>query len=298
MSPTKTPGSPSADEDTPQATAQGTYRYTMAEAARLKGVSYHTVSRAVRRGRLPVQRLGRMALIAAVDLDVWTPMRERAPRKYQSRQPALDASPVLLDVAAADRSALAERLSALYEDIQVAARDRPLDDVAALIRNRFAEAFKLDRVVIWAFDAELRTATRLTRTESLRTRFPEQVQIADFSFFRNMLPTTTARLISDLSAADPDIAAYFPAAERPGTVLCAPLKVGGRLMGMINGDRAGRIFDLTAAELMLAQGFATQAAIALENTQLRAAACQRSELLEAIIEDLPESVMPLIRLAG
>ncbi len=27
--------------------------YTMAEAARLKGVSYHTVSRAVRRGKLP-----------------------------------------------------------------------------------------------------------------------------------------------------------------------------------------------------------------------------------------------------
>ncbi len=280
-----------SEEGVPHSTAQGTYRYTMAEAARLKGVSYHTVSRAVRRGRLPVQRLGRMALIAVDDLELWTPMRERAPRKYQSRQPALDASPVLLDVAAGERSDLAERLAALYEEIHVAARDRPLDEVAVLIRDSFATAFKLDRVVIWIFDDELQTARRLTRTASLRTRFPEQVQLADFPFFRNMRPTNTARLISDLSAADPNIGAYFSAGERPGTVLYAPLKVGGQLKGMIGGDRAGRMFDLTAAELALAQGFATQSAIALENMDLRAAAYRRSAFLEAIIEDLPESVI-------
>ena len=51
--------------------------YTMAEAARLKGVSYHTVSRAVRRGKLPATRLGRMALIQSEDLREWRPMRER-----------------------------------------------------------------------------------------------------------------------------------------------------------------------------------------------------------------------------
>ena len=62
--------------------------YTMAEAARLKGVSYHTVSRAVRRGKLPATRLGRMALITSEDLREWHPMRERAPRKYRRREPA------------------------------------------------------------------------------------------------------------------------------------------------------------------------------------------------------------------
>jgi excisionase family DNA binding protein len=55
-------------------------RYTMTEAAQIKGVSYHTVSRAVRSGKLPAQRLGRMALIAAADLQAWRPMHERAPR--------------------------------------------------------------------------------------------------------------------------------------------------------------------------------------------------------------------------
>lgn len=58
-------------------------RYTMAEAARVKRVSYHTVSRAVRSGKIPATRLGRMALIDAADLQAWEPMRERAPRKYR-----------------------------------------------------------------------------------------------------------------------------------------------------------------------------------------------------------------------
>lgn len=59
----------------------GADRVTMVEAARLKGVSYHTVSRAVRKGRLPVERLGRMALISARDLHAWRPVKERVPRK-------------------------------------------------------------------------------------------------------------------------------------------------------------------------------------------------------------------------
>ena len=57
--------------------------YTMRAAARLKGVSYHTVSRAVHAGRLPARRLGRQALIAAADLAAWTPLYSRAPRKYR-----------------------------------------------------------------------------------------------------------------------------------------------------------------------------------------------------------------------
>src|SRR6266540_570598 len=83
--------------------------YTMAEAARLKGVSYHTVSRAVRRNKLPAQRLGRMALIAADDLRAWRLMRERAPRKYRRREPNPGATPALLDLASGERVELARR---------------------------------------------------------------------------------------------------------------------------------------------------------------------------------------------
>lgn len=60
--------------------------YTMAEAAEFKGCSYHTVSRAVRRKKLAVSRIGRMALIASADLIAWQPMYERAPRQYRGHQ--------------------------------------------------------------------------------------------------------------------------------------------------------------------------------------------------------------------
>jgi excisionase family DNA binding protein len=56
--------------------------YTLVEAARLKGVSYHTASRAVRSGKLPHTRIGRMAIVAADDLAAWRPMIERRPHKY------------------------------------------------------------------------------------------------------------------------------------------------------------------------------------------------------------------------
>lgn len=55
--------------------------YTMTEAARLKGVSSRTVSRAVRRGVLPICRQGRQGFIAADALATWHPKRRRAPRE-------------------------------------------------------------------------------------------------------------------------------------------------------------------------------------------------------------------------
>jgi excisionase family DNA binding protein len=61
--------------------------FTMRQAAQRKGVSYHTVSRAVRSGKLPSRRLGRMVLVTAADLDAWRPMRERRPRRYRQRVP-------------------------------------------------------------------------------------------------------------------------------------------------------------------------------------------------------------------
>lgn len=56
--------------------------YTMVEAAEYKGVSYHTVSRAVRRDKIPHGRIGRHVLIARTDLDNWNPMVTRRPSQY------------------------------------------------------------------------------------------------------------------------------------------------------------------------------------------------------------------------
>lgn len=91
--------------------------YTIAEAARRKGVSYHTVSRAVRTGKLPARRIGRMAMIAAEDLDAWQPVVENTPYQYRGRQPDPAVSPVLMDIVAGEWTEMARRLSALQESV-------------------------------------------------------------------------------------------------------------------------------------------------------------------------------------
>jgi len=87
-------------DSTPFPTVGGVY--TMREAARLKGVSYHTISRTVRTGKLVAQRIGRMAMIGADDLDAWHPIVEKTPHKYRDRQPDPTVSPVLMDIVAGE----------------------------------------------------------------------------------------------------------------------------------------------------------------------------------------------------
>ncbi len=101
-------------------TSDGTL-YTMAAAARRKGVAYHTVSRAVRAGRLPARRLGRQCLIAAADLAAWAPMMERAPHKYRRRAPDPAAAAAPVDAATLDRWALEGRVAALAAALAAAA---------------------------------------------------------------------------------------------------------------------------------------------------------------------------------
>jgi excisionase family DNA binding protein len=91
--------------------------YTMAEAARLKGVSYHTVSRAVRTGKLPVQRIGRMAMITAEDLEAWQPMVERRTSRHRYRAPDPSATPVLMDPVVGEWAEMMRRVSALEETV-------------------------------------------------------------------------------------------------------------------------------------------------------------------------------------
>lgn len=70
--------------------------YTMAEPPRSRASPTTPAHGAVRRGKLIATRLGRQALIARADLDAWTPMKERAPKKYTRREPNADVVPVLV----------------------------------------------------------------------------------------------------------------------------------------------------------------------------------------------------------
>ena len=105
--------------------------YTMVEAARHKGVSYQTVSRAVIAGRLPARRLGRQALIAAADLAAWAPERHKAPRKYRRGADA-EASAAPIDAVTLDRAALERRIAMLAMALTAAAPGLPVADLRGI----------------------------------------------------------------------------------------------------------------------------------------------------------------------
>lgn len=175
--------SPAAPERETPGTSHGTV-YTMAEAAALKGVLYHTVSRAVRSNKLPARRLGRMALISAEDLRDWRPMRERAPHKYRRRAPNPDASPALVDLSVKDRVTLALELSTLYELLHQAAVELPLPAYMSLVADRFAGALGLKRVVIWAVETDRQLGRRLASFGPPVSNYPATAPLADLSFLR------------------------------------------------------------------------------------------------------------------
>lgn len=258
--------------------------YTMAEAARLKGVSYHTVSRAVRRGKLPAQRLGRMALITADDLRDWRPMRERAPRKYRRREPDPGATPALLDLASGERVSLAERLATLYELIHSSAGQLPTDEFLALLSDRLASALDLRRVAIWVLNDQgtvLRRAAfygaPITGLDEIDlVRHPEVRQAIESDDGVRVVHNsgTTGLPLDNLS-----------------DLMLAPLRVGGRLVGMVSGDRGGAQFSLSDDQVVMAEGLGSQAALALDRARLRDERELRAKQLQAIIDNVAEVVL-------
>ncbi|CAA9537416.1 MAG: hypothetical protein AVDCRST_MAG49-470 [uncultured Thermomicrobiales bacterium] len=262
--------------------------YTMAEAARLKGVSYHTVSRAVRRGKLPVQRLGRMALVAAEDLRAWEPMRERAPRKYRRREPNPDVSPALLDLASGERVDLARRLSTLYEVLHSAAAELPLPEFLDLLCDRLGQALDFRRVEIRGVDASGRGVVRLAAHGEPFAELPDRVGLNEVAVFGRFLVLDQAAVIPDVATTGgTNTARLLPGVT---ALFGAPLRSAGRLLGFVFGDCAGEPVSLTQDQLGLAQVLADQAAVALEQARLRDVEGARSELLAGALEDLSEAV--------
>lgn len=230
--------------------------YTMAEAARLKGVSYHTVSRAVRRGKLPATRLGRMALITSEDLREWRPMRERAPRKYRRREPNPEATPALLDLASAERVELASRLAAMYEATYAATDGSPRDELYDLIVDRLAGALNLRRVSIRLADQEGRKSIRVASYGS-----PSANRAADAALDEAALEVDNLRP-----------ARAVVRTSGGSATLVAPMTVNGEVIGVIVGDRNGEAIELNSGELDLAQAMASIAGLAAASSRTLLAA--------------------------
>jgi excisionase family DNA binding protein len=237
--------------------------YTMAEAARLKGVSYHTVSRAVRKGTLAAQRIGKMAFISAPDLQAWRPMVQRAPRKYRRRTPQLDAIPAAIDLASGERVVWAKQITTLIETIRWTTQDMPVDQFLSLLVERLGEALSMRRVTIWRIHEEKSTAERISSFGPQITEFPDEVPLALFPLL--------ADLASRAGRANlPNVTDY--AVRESTTILILPIRFGDHFHGALFADRGGAQFTLTQEQNVLAHCVADQIAITLELQELRAAA--------------------------
>ncbi len=260
--------------------------YTMAEAARLKGVSYHTVSRAVRRGKLPAQRLGRMALITAEDLRDWRPMRERAPRKYRRREPNPDAAPAMLDLASGERVDLASRLSTLYEVINSSAAELPLPEFLALLADRLAAGLGLRRLAIWAFGPTGR-AQRLASFGPPLSMIPRTTSVPSMDRLRTVFNGDEVAVVDDVASVLESGAEDLIDVHQ---LVVAPMRVGDRRIGFIVGDNNGEPFEVSAEQMLLARGLANQAALAIERDGLVSDARRRAVQLDAILRHSSEAV--------
>jgi excisionase family DNA binding protein len=235
--------------------------YTMDDAARLKGVSYHTVSRAVRRGLLPAQRLGKMVFISVTDLQAWKPMVERAPRKFRARQHAAEVAPTPLALASSERAVLAVRLSALLHISEVAISDQPLPVILGCVCEKLAVALDLRRVAIWHIDGDNGVARRVAAvgkpigTDATTIALSEEPQLAGF------LRRGDSAIVAQPEKMErrlPHMLRLLP------SVLIVPLRVGAVQRGWIFADRDGDAFDLQPDDLGFAQAIGNQVALILE----------------------------------
>lgn len=258
------------DETDALAPARGTADdvYTMAEAARLKGVSYHTVSRAVRRGVLSAQRIGKMVFITRQDLHAWQPKYDRAPMQYRHRVPAPDAKPVMIDLASSERVQVAEHLACLLEIIETTSRAMPVTTMLELICERLASTLQLRRVAVWGTDREQGIANLLAGHGSPLADLPEQIDLNSHPQFAGVIRKADGAVVVDVPALGDRIPRAF---RHLPSLLVIALRYGQRTLGYLFADRNGVAFSLAEDERLFAGALAAQGAVALTLEEAREA---------------------------
>lgn len=273
-------------EPTGAAEVSGGTRYTMTEAARIKGVSYHTVSRAVRSGKLPAQRLGRMALIAAEDLKAWRPMRERAPRKYRRAEPngeLVQELPLLAEPALAtsyiDRLVLAdEQLTEVASaEYTVHFGDWLAQWLVASLRRQAAVIFRVD-----AGSALVAYGTYGVETAAIQSLGPDRLATA----LRSMADGTSVRKLDRDAVRRLGAETWFPASGEKHALI-VPLTVGTRNAGYAIVFGSGAQEALGEEERHFAQRLGTKAAFAIEHVDLRQMGQKKLLASPEIFDELP-----------
>jgi GAF domain-containing protein len=206
-----------------------------------------------------------MALISTEDLREWRPMRERAPRKYRRREPNPEATPALLDLASAERVDLASRLSSLYEALHTAALNSEDEKLYDLIAERLATTLGLRRVEIRLMEEGREGAATVGSYGSPLTAALERSR-------NGRAPLAIDSLAVDRASVESGEERLGQAATNAGitSLLVAPVRVGGRVAGLIVGDRHGEEFSLDDGELDLAQALAYVVGLSLNESRVLA----------------------------
>ncbi|MGN6485040.1 MAG: GAF domain-containing protein, partial [Thermomicrobiales bacterium] len=269
----------------------GTDFVTMADAARIKGVSYHTVSRAVRHGRLPVERVGRMALIAASDLQAWRPMTERRPRRYQQREsPALTVGFGMVD---GNGSESAGRYAGMAERIMTDAATLGLDAYLARCGERLAADLGCTSLSIWACATDRAAPTTLSLFTQVqmggegwfvasRLGFPRTITPTPGTPFADLLASPGAQVVPAASVTEAGLLGMADA------VLVAPVRVGSQLLGLVVGELVQG--GLPDAELRVLVHLLKQVAFGWVMNRERAEQDRRIRMFEAVLDAAPVGI--------
>lgn len=236
--------------------------YTMTQAAQLKGVSYHTVSRAIRRGALPAERIGKMAFISRGDLQAWQPKYDRAPMQYRHRTPVADVQNVMIDLASTERIQLAVQLSALIELADASVREAEIERTLRLVCERLAGVLSLGRAQLWRVDRARTTATLLATNSG--TSETGSVDLTEQARFTSLVWQSRGAAVVEVED--------LPILAGAATVLIVPMALGDRLLGFVAGDRDDDSLALSPGELQFAGAAVNHACLALALQEARLSA--------------------------
>ena len=191
----------------------------------------------------------------------------------------------------------AQRMSAMADLGRLLSETLDLDLVAQRVADSLRQLLGAHSSSLYRIDPDTEALVAIVVTGEVGTALPRDTvfprgHAVVGAAVRDRAPVATASMLTDPRFVLTDEARAL--IERAGdrSVLAVPLRVGERVIGALGvGDRLGRRFD--ADEIRLAEAFADQAALALENARLYTEATRRrleAEELARLAGTLTESL--------
>jgi GAF domain-containing protein len=223
---------------------------------------------------------------------------------YRERGQQFGDGDLAIAMSLADQAGVALENASLYRrSVQQAERTAALADVARLlsetldvevvgrrIADSTRELLSVHHAVIFRLEVESGSLVALTATEELagalgrNIRFPRGIGAVGRAVEERTVVASPNALTDGRIVMTPELRRNIEQAPWRA-VLAVPLLIGDRVIGAIGiGDREGRVFE--ADEIRLAEAFAAQAALALENAKLYGEARRAYEDLSRAQEEL------------